>query len=335
MASFWDELRGEHPSVARGSSVAHRPLKTPKRLQLPPGDNVELQLGERVVRLTHLDKPFWPDEGLTKRDLLQYYADISPFLLPHLVDRPMTMKRYPNGAYGEFFFMKRAPSARPDWLQTCSVHHPSGNVIDYPLVNDIAALLWVINLGCIDLNPSYARCGDVDHPDVLHFDLDPVPGATFETVLDAALLVHDALDALHIPNYAKTTGSRGIHVYVPIEHGPDQREVWQFARRFASAVEKRAPKLVTTVYKVSARARGRVLIDYNQNQWGRTLASVYSVRPKPRAPVSMPVTWSEVERGFRIEQFRLENAVQRVRAKGDLWAPMLARARRFDLESAP
>lgn len=333
MASHWEEMRGEHPSARKPPPAPRRPLEPPARVQIPSGNKVDLRLGDRVVSLTNLEKPFWPDEEITKRDLLQYYADISPWLLPHISDRPMTMKRYPNGAYGEFFFMKRAPAARPDWLEICSVHHPSGNVIDYPLIQDLAALLWVVNLGCIDLNPSYGKCGDVDHPDVLHFDLDPVPGATFETVLDAALLVHDALDALHIPNYAKTTGSRGIHVYVPIEHGPDQREVWQFARRFANAVEKRAPQLVTTIYKVSARPKGRVLIDYNQNQWGRTLASVYSVRPKPRAPVSMPVSWREIERGFRIEQFRLDNAVERVKRQGDLWAPMIAPRGRLSLES--
>ena len=320
----------EHPSTA------HRPVAPPRaapaRLEIPKDEKqVELAVGDRTVKLTNLDKPFWPEEGITKRDLLQYYADVAPQLLPHVVDRPMTMKRYPNGAGGDFFFMKRAPRPRPTWLETCSVSHPSGNIIDYPLVQDLAALLWVVNLGCIDLNPAYGTCGDIDHPDSLHFDLDPVPGATFETVLDAALLMRDALESLHIPCFAKTTGSRGIHVYVPIEKGPSQHEVWDFSKHFARAVEKRAPELVTTVYKVAARPQGRVLIDFNQNAWGRTLASVYSVRPRPRAPVSMPVTWSEIERGLRIEQFRLDNARVRLREKGDLWAPMVSSGHRLDL----
>jgi bifunctional non-homologous end joining protein LigD len=321
----------EHPSTPlRARPAGKRPAT--EHIELPSGvAQLELEIGDRRVKLTNLEKLFWPEEKITKRDLLQYYADISPQLLAHIVDRPMTMKRYPNGAFGDFFFMKRAPHPRPPWLEICSVKHPSGNVVDYPLIQDLAALLWVVNLGCIDLNPAYGTCGDIDHPDSLHFDLDPVPGATFETVLDAALLLREALDALHIPSYAKTTGSRGIHVYVPIEKGPSQHEVWQFSKSFAYAVEKRAPGLVTTVYKVAARPRGRVLIDFNQNAWGRTLASVYSVRPRPMAPVSMPVTWQEIERGIRIEQFRMENARVRVREKGDLWAPMISGEHRLDL----
>src|SRR4026208_308820 len=171
----------------------------------------------KVIHLTNLRKIFWPDLGITKRDLLEYYIGIAPVLLPHLTDRAMVMKRYPNGIAGDFFFMKRAPSPRPEWIETCAIEHASGSVIDFPIVRDLASLLWVINLGCIDLNPWYARCDDVNRPDYLHFDLDPVEDADFDDVLKAAMLVHDALEALHMPNFAKTTGSRGIHVYVPIE----------------------------------------------------------------------------------------------------------------------
>src|SRR5215212_4433727 len=176
----------------------------------------------REVRLTNLKKPFWPDAGITKGDLLRYYADVAPVLLPHIRDRAMVMKRYPHGAKGPFFFMKRAPSPRPEWIQTCSIEHESSNVIDFPMIQDLPALLWVVNLGCIDLNPWYARCDDVDRPDYLHFDLDPVTPpkgqkpVPFERVLEVALLVRDALAAIGIPSHAKTTGSRGVHVYVPI-----------------------------------------------------------------------------------------------------------------------
>src|SRR5437867_4198290 len=170
-------------------------------------DNVVLTIGGKEVRLTNLRKIFWPDLGLTKGDLLQYYADVSACLLPHLRDRAMVMKRYPHGAAGEFFFMKRAPSPRPEWIELCSIEHGSGNVIDFPIVQDLPALLWVVNLGCIDLNQWYARCDDVDRPDYLHFDLDPVPGATFDKVLETARLVRDALLALKMPSYVNTTGS--------------------------------------------------------------------------------------------------------------------------------
>ncbi|HEY7860847.1 MAG TPA: hypothetical protein VIB98_05345, partial [Gemmatimonadaceae bacterium] len=189
-----------------------------------------------------------------------------------------------------------------------------------------------VNLGCIDLNQWYARCDDVDRPDYLHFDLDPVPGASFARVRETALLVREALEALGMTVLAKTTGSSGIHLYVPIVRGPLQKRVWTFAKEFARVMESRAPKLVTAEYRVAHRPRGRVLVDYNQNAWGRTLASVYSVRPSPRAAVSTPVTWAEIERGIEIDDFRIDNVPRRVKKLGDLWKPLLAARGRFELE---
>ena len=295
--------------------------------------NAEVTVDGRAVKLTNLQKPFWPELGITKGDLLRYYADVSPYLLPHLVDRAMVMKRYPNGAAGDFFFQKRAPVPRPDWIDICSIEHSSASVIDFPIVRDLPSLLWVVNLGCIDLNPWYARCDDVDRPDYLHFDLDPVEGADLERVLEVALLVHQALDALKMPNLAKTTGSRGIHVYVPIERGPKQKEVWTFAKEFAQSMAKLHPEIITAEYRIAKRPKGRVLVDYNQNAWGRTLASVYSVRPKPGAPVSTPVTWDELKRGFKVEDFRLDNVPSRLQKLGDLWEPLLTERGRFKLEA--
>jgi bifunctional non-homologous end joining protein LigD len=193
--------------------------------------------------------------------------------------------------------------------------------------------LWVVNLGCIDLNPWYARCDDVDRPDYLHFDLDPVPDASFDRILETALRLREALDGLKMPSHAKTTGSKGIHVYVPIRRGPTQKEVWTFAKEFARQMEARHPALVTAEYRKAKRPSGRVLVDYNQNAWGRTLASVYSVRPTPRATVSTPVTWAEVEQGIRIEDFRIENLPERLRELGDLWKPIDAARGRFRLEA--
>ncbi|HEY1493248.1 MAG TPA: non-homologous end-joining DNA ligase [Candidatus Solibacter sp.] len=307
--------------------------KKPERLVLPADENdIELTLGRKKLRLTNLQKLFWHQPEITKRDLLQYYADVSPYLLPHLKDRAMVMKRYPNGAEGEFFFMKRAPESRPPWIRTCPIEHASGSVIDFPIIQDTACLLWVVNLGCIDLNPWYARCDDVQRPDYLHFDLDPVPGADFERVLETALRVREALDARGITSYPKTTGSRGIHIYVPIKRGPVQKEVWAFAKKLAWELAAEYPDLITAEYRIAKRPAGRVLVDYNQNAWGRTLASVYSVRPKPRAPVSTPVTWEEVERGFRMEDFRIDNVPERVRKLGDLWRPLLMQRGRLKLE---
>jgi bifunctional non-homologous end joining protein LigD len=311
--------------AARRARPSKRPATASRgRVTIPRGaPSGDVVVGGRAVHLTNLDKPFWPALGLTKGDLLQYYADVSGALLPHLRDRAMVMKRYPNGAAGEFFFMKRAPSPRPPWIEICSIEHGSGSVIDFPMVQDLAALLWVVNLGCIDLNQWYARCDDVDRPDYLHFDLDPVATVGFERVRESALRIHEALDALEMPNVAKTTGSRGIHVYVPIVRGPTQKEVWTFAKTFAEAMAALHPTLITVEYRVARRPAGRVLVDYNQNAWGRTLASVYSVRPTARATVSTPVTWREIEGGVTLDEFRIDTVPARVARQGDLWKPLL------------
>jgi bifunctional non-homologous end joining protein LigD len=320
-----------HPAEVQRSRL--RPLKRIPSIKLPKDKTgLEVDIAGRIVKLTNLNKPFWPKLGITKRDLLQYYIDIAPFLLPHIQERAMVMKRYPNGAAGDFFFMKRAPSPRPNWIETCTIEHESENVIDFPMIQDLPSLMWVINLGCIDLNQWYAKCDDVDRPDYLHFDLDPVPGASFEKVVEAALLLKTALDSLKMQSYAKTTGSKGIHIYIPIQRGPTQKQVWGFAKEFSHAVASQMPELLTAVYKVSKRPKGRVLVDYNQNAWGRTLASIYSVRPTELATVSTPVNWQELEKGIKIEQFRISNVPARLRKLGDLWKPLLEKRRRFRLE---
>ncbi|HSS20176.1 MAG TPA: non-homologous end-joining DNA ligase [Pyrinomonadaceae bacterium] len=331
-----DATRDYHPArVERFGPPRKRPAKpSTRRLIIPPKEtNVELEVEGKAVKLTNLGKPFWPKLGISKRDLIQYYADVSPYLLPHLTDRAMVMKRYPNGAGSDFFFMKRCPSPRPEWIELCYIQHSSGNVIDFPMIQDLPSLLWVINLGCIDLNQWYARCDDVDRPDYLHFDLDPVPGASFEKVTETALLLRQGLEALKMPCYAKTTGSKGIHIYVPIVRGPTQKQVWTFAKEFSHALAAQAPELITAVYVVSKRPKGRVLVDYNQNAWGRTLASIYSVRPQPKATVSTPVKWAELERGVSIDDFRMDNVPARLRRLGDLWKPLIAKRGRFKLET--
>ncbi len=318
---------GRSPPAARALAVrAGETPPIPRDLR-----NVVLRFGRRELPLTNLGKVFWPESGRTKGDLLRYYAGMADVLVPHLRGRAMVMKRYPNGIAGKHFFMKRTPTHAPDWLETCAIEHGSGSVIDFPVVEDAAGLLWLVNLGCIDLNPWYARCDDVDRPDFLHFDLDPVPDAGFERVRDAALLLRTALEAMGMPSYPKTTGSRGLHVYVPIVRGPRQKQVWGFARQVARTLAEHDPALITAEYRIAKRPPGRVLVDYNQNAWGRTLASVYSVRPRPGAPVSTPVTWDEVEDGIRIEDFTMDSVPGRVERLGDLWAPLLAARGRFDL----
>lgn len=294
-------------------------------------ESATIKVGGKSLALTNLNKIFWPKIGLRKRDLLEYYERIAPVLLPHLRDKAIVMKRYPNGIDGEFFFMKRTPASRPDWIRTCPIAHGKG-IIDFPLAPDLASLLWLINLGCIDLNPWYAPCESPDQPDYLHFDLDP-QGAEFSTVREAALIVHDTLTALGMTVFAKTSGGHGMHLYVGIKRGPEQHAVWALAKSIGHELARAHRDVLTVEYKVAKRPRGTVLVDYNQNRGGATLASIYSVRPNPYAGVSMPVTWKEVERGIEPEDFTMLNAVRRVEKLGDLWKPLRQSRACFDLRA--
>lgn len=323
--------KGSHFSTFRAGAKKAIPKTGSFRLTIPNDvKEVTLQVGGKELTLTNLSKVFWADDGITKADLLQYYADVSSYLLPHLESRAMVLKRYPDGASGKFFFQKHAPASRPDWIPTCEIQHPSANLVDFPVINDLAGLLWAVNLGCIDLNPWYGRCDDYDRPDFLNFDLDPGPGADFQTVCDVALKLREILDELHMPTFVKTTGSKGLHIYIPLVREPIQKEVWSVAKEIAHTIAARYPDRATAEYRISNRPYGRVLVDYNQNAWGRTLASIYSVRPKPTATVSMPVTWADVEAGIRLEDYRLDNVPSLLEETGDLWKSLLGK-KRFNL----
>jgi bifunctional non-homologous end joining protein LigD len=306
---------------------------TPDPVPIPTHvDNVTLKVDGREVRLTNLRKLFWPELGVTKGALIQYYADVAPVLLPHIRDRAMVMRRYPNGAAGSSFFMKEAPTPRPAWIRICAIDHGAGKVVNFPVIDDRPSLLWLINLGCIDLNQWYARCDDVHRPDFLHFDLDPGEGTTFEQACECALIVREALTTLGMKPHVKTTGSRGLHLYVALARGPLQEVVHTFAKALATELAGRHPRLMTVGYRVAVRPKGRVVVDYKQNAWGQTLASIYSVRPKPLATVSTPVTWKEVETGIHIEDFRIDNVRPRIAKLGDLWKPLLAKKERTNLD---
>lgn len=306
-------------------------MKAANRVVPAQGSNATVKVDGKTVSLTNLDKVFWPELGLTKRDLLAYYETIAPAILPHVSGKPMVMKRYPNGIHDEFFFMKRAPAGRPEWIRTCSIPHGRGSIIAFPIVEDLASLLWLVNLGCIDLNPWYFSCDAIDQPDYVHFDLDPHEGAPWGMVLEASLIMRDALEHLGMRPFVKTTGNDGIHVYVSIVRGPTQHEVWEFAKTLGIELAKAHPDILTSEYKIAKRPRGRVLVDYNQNSFGRTLASVYSPRPNVFAGVSTPLEWSEIERGVKAEDFTMFNVPARVVEIGDLWAPLEKQRGRFDL----
>jgi bifunctional non-homologous end joining protein LigD len=287
----------------------------------------ELRKGNRVLKLSNLDKPFWPEEGITKGDLLAYYRDVAPVLLPHLKDRPFTMKRYPDGWKGKFFFQKDAPKHMPDWIPTrrfeasTRERPPQRRLIDFPLVNDELALLWVVNMGCIDMNTWYSRVDKPERPDFVLFDLDPSPDVGFAEAIEVALLIRETLELLKLESFPKTSGSEGIHILVPVTRRHTYKETREFSEIIAGAIARAHPGLATTEW-TKAKRRG-VLIDSNQNGEGKTIASAYSVRPKAGAPVSTPLRWDEVNASLDPAAFTMEAVLDRVAREGDLFAGVL------------
>jgi bifunctional non-homologous end joining protein LigD len=287
----------------------------------------EIRKGKRVLKLSNLEKPFWPEEGITKGDLISYYQRVAPVLVPHLKDRPFTMKRYPDGWQGKFFFQKDAPKGIPEWVPTESIVVTTRDTprqrrrINAPLVNDELALLWMVNMGCIDLNTWYSRLDKPERPDWVLFDLDPSPDVGFAETIEVALLVKQALDALELESVVKTSGSEGIHVLVPIARRHTYADTREFSAIIANALARTHRGLVTTEW-TRAKRRG-VLIDSNQNGEGKTIASVYSVRPKAGAPVSTPLRWNEVTEGLDPAAFTMEAVLDRVKKHGDLFAGVL------------
>jgi bifunctional non-homologous end joining protein LigD len=295
-------------------------------------DPVEVTAGR--VKLSNLDKVFFPDEGITKGDLIDYYRAVAPVLLPHLRDRPFTMRRYPDGILGKAFFQKDAPSHMPDWIPRFRVEVSTRESprrrkwIEAPLINDEDALLWAVNMGCVDMNTWYSRVDKPDRPDFVLFDLDPSPDVGFKETVQVALLVKQALDTLGLQSFAKTSSADGMHVLVPVERRYTFDETREFSEIVAGAIARTHRGLATTEWAKSKR-RG-VLIDSNQNGEGKTIASVYSVRPRPGAPVSTPLRWDEVIDDLDPSAFTMGVVLERIRKHGDLFEGVLAARQRLD-----
>jgi DNA ligase D-like protein (predicted ligase)/DNA ligase D-like protein (predicted polymerase)/DNA ligase D-like protein (predicted 3'-phosphoesterase) len=310
--------------------VASKPpftIETPRRLPVTErGGHWYADLADRELRLSNLDKVFWPDEGYTKGDLINYYFNIAPTMLPYLRDRPLTMKRMPDGITGNEFYEKNAPSHTPEWIARCPV--PSGEardgLIDYLMANDEASLLFIANLGCIEFHPLHSRCARPDLPDYLFFDLDPFdPPNGFADVLAVAHHVHAALDSLGLPSYPKTSGATGMQIYVPIIQGPTYEQVREFVRTIGRAIRSVDPERTTLEPKIANRT-GKVYIDHNMNRMGANIAAVYSVRPGSHAPVSTPLRWDEVAQGeVRPQDFTLATIHERLERMGDLFRGLL------------
>ncbi len=344
-----DEVEREEPASIEpekkkraSKSVKTNPVKqspAPGQLDLS-GREVTAEIDGHRLKFTNLDKVFFPKEGWKKRDLLDFYERVSPWLLPHLKDRPLSMKRYPNGIADEFFFQKNAGSHFPDWMRCEPIkEHTPAKINHYPIAQDRASLLYLVNLGCIDQNPWMSRAGNLDHPDWMLLDLDPVD-TSFDQIVEAALLVRELLKSVGLNGFPKTTGGDGMHVYVPLEPVYSYEQVRGFAELLSHLAVDREPNLFTTPRSVEKRKKGRVYFDYLQIGIGKTIAAPYVVRAYDGAPVATPLDWKEVKRGLRPADFRIDNAIDRFKRVGDLFAPVLEGGQKLEealgrLESKP
>jgi len=273
---------------------------------------------------TNLDKLYWPDEGITKGNLINYYEAIAPFILPYLKNRPLSLKRNPNGIKDNGFYHKDAGDIAPDWIKTADIHAAStGKIVHYLVCNNVKSLLFIANLGCIEMNPWNSVIGKLDNPDYLVLDIDPSDKNTFDQVIEVALAIKDVLGKAGITGYCKTSGASGMHVYIPCARKYDYDTVRDFAKILATLVQEQLPSITTLERSLSKRKKNQVYIDYLQNSRGQTLASAYSARPKPGATVSAPLDWKEVKKGLDPSQFTIKNIGKRVAKKGDLFAPVL------------
>ena len=290
-----------------------------------PGDAERvLADGERRVRLTNLSKLYWPADGVTKGDLVDHYLAVAPWLVPHLAGRPMILKRFPNGIDRPSFFQHNAPDNTPGWIPTVDLGRGEGSreTNRYLIVDDPLALAWVANLGCIDMNPWQSRADAPDDATHVLFDIDPPEGMPFDAVVEAALLVREALEGLGLRGYPKTSGSKGIHVFVPVVPGTPYALTRGVAQAVADHLAATRKDLITTSMPKRGRG-GRILMDANQNGRGRSIASVYSLRPRPGAPVSTPLAWDEVRPGLDPAAFTAPVVAARLAERGDVFAPVL------------
>ncbi|MGC2314723.1 MAG: DNA ligase D [Candidatus Acidiferrales bacterium] len=301
--------------------------------KLPHGEAFEKELADgsaeeifaevdgRRLRLTNLNKVYFPEDGITKRELLAYYARVAPLLLPFLKDRPLVLRRYPNGIHGQSFFQKDADKSTPEWVKTVPImSEGTGKPIHYFIANDRATLLYLTNLGCIDQNPWSSRVGSLEHPDYIFFDLDPTPNTPFATVVKLAKILLALLDKVQLAAFSKTSGATGFHIFVPVEARYTFEQARTFVEALASIVEAKHPELLTAERSVRKRPDGRIYLDAHQNSSGQSLATVYTVRAFPHAPVSTPVRAGELTPGLQPEKWNLRSMAKRIEAVGDLWA---------------
>jgi bifunctional non-homologous end joining protein LigD len=293
----------------------------------PSSTSVEVEVGGRQLKLSNFDKVLYPEAGFTKGQVIDYYTRIAPVLLPHLQQRALTLKRYPNGVDGQFFYEKNCPKHRPPWVETLSVWSARNKAdVNYCLIDELAGLVWVANLASLELHTSLSRAADIQQPTMLVFDLDPGPPATVVECGRVAFWLREVLDDLGLQAFSKTSGSKGLQIYVPLNTPVTYNEAKPFAHALAKLLEQQHPQDVLSVMTKELRT-GKVFIDWSQNDDSKTTVCVYSLRARPRPTVSTPVTWDEVEEVVKSGNpddlvFEAEGVLERVEAHGDLFAPL-------------
>ncbi|MGR6835549.1 non-homologous end-joining DNA ligase [Syntrophomonas erecta] len=286
-------------------------------------------INNREFSLSNLDKVLWPGDGYTKGELIHYYVQIAPYIIPHLKDRPLVVTRYPNGIEGKSFYQKNAPPHTPEWIPTFPWYSSdSDREIEFILVEEMPTLAWLANQGCIEMHPWLSRTGKIDYPDFVVFDLDPSPSNTYQEIVEITRVLKELLDGLKLKSWLKTSGGEGLHIYVPIKNCYTYEQIRLLARHIAAIVVEILPDIATIERRVKQR-EGRVYIDYLQNVKGKTLSAPYSVRPRPGAPVSTPLEWDELTQ-IQPSQFTITTILSRVRDRGDLFAPVLVEKQSLD-----
>ncbi|MBE9585798.1 DNA ligase D [Mucilaginibacter sp. JRF] len=319
----------DKPKKASHKAIKPPADKTRKTLLNPKDETQVRKICGHDLKFTHLSKVYWPEDGFTKRDMFNYYYQVAEYILPYLVDRPMSLNRFPNGIHGKSFYQKDVKGKAPDWVtKTFPYTNGEGEKKEYLVGSDESYLMWMASLGCIEMNPWFSRVKSPDNPDYCVIDLDPDKN-TFDQVVEAAQEVHKVLDAIGVPSYPKTSGSTGMHIYIPLNAKYDYDQSQMFAKMVVQLVHEQIPKY-TSLERMVSKRKGKMYLDFLQNRPGATIACPYSLRPKPGATVSMPLTWDEVKPGLKMSDFHINNAANRLKETGDLFKGVLGKG--IDLE---
>ncbi len=299
--------------------------KSERKPFLDPNEETQVKsIRNKELKFSNLSKIFWPHEKYTKRDLLNYYYEVAPYILPYLVNRPQSLNRFPNGIEGKSFFQKDITGKAPSWVKMFPYHTEGGEDGNFLVVEDEASLLWMANQGSIEMNPWNSTIKKPDYPDWSVIDIDPSDKNSFDQVILVAKKAKEVLDAMTIPGHAKTSGATGMHIYIPLGAKYDYAQSQILARKIATAINKELPD-ITSIERLTGKRKGKIYVDFLQNRPQATLASPYCVRPRPGATVSMPLHWNEVEKGLKVSDFTMKNALERIRLHGDLFKPVLGK----------